>query len=149
MKNTELDELDIAILNLLQKNGRMPVKDISKQINLSSPAVSTRIERMQRSKYITGYQAIIDPIKVGLYTKAYICLEVKPEQKKKFYPYIEKCNNVIECCCVTGDYSMMLEVIFKTTIELDAFIGELQLFGRTKTLIAFSTSVDHRGILLE
>ena len=46
--------------------------------------------------------------------------------------YREK--NVIECNCVTGDYSML--------------IGELQYFGRTKTLIVFSTSVEHRGVEL-
>ena len=58
--------------------------------------------------------------------------------------YREK--NVIECNCVTGDYSMLLEVLFENTMELDRFIGELQYFGRTKTLIVFSTSVEHRGV---
>lgn len=61
--------------------------------------------------------------------------------------YIKKCKNVIECNCVTGDYSMLLEVLFENTMELDRFIGELQYFGRTKTLIVFSTSVEHRGVL--
>ena len=41
---------------------------------------------------------------------------------------------------------MVLEVLFPSTVELDKFIGELQRFGRTKTLIVFSTSVEHRGI---
>lgn len=57
-------------------------------------------------------------------------------------------KNVIECNCVTGDYSMLLEVLFESTMELDRFIGELQYFGRTKTLIVFSTSVEHRGVEL-
>lgn len=39
-----------------------------------------------------------------------------------------------------------MEVLFRSTVELDQFIGELQRFGRTKTLIVFSTSVEHRGI---
>ena len=43
--------------------------------------------------------------------------------------YIKKCKNVIECNCVTGDYSMLLEVLFENTMELDRFIGELQYFG--------------------
>ena len=60
--------------------------------------------------------------------------------------YREK--NVIECNCVTGDYSMLLEVLFENTMELDRFIGELQYFGRTKTLIVFSTEVEHRGVEL-
>lgn len=144
-----LDEIDVQILNILQTNGRASVKEIAKTVNLSSPAVSTRISHLEQNGYILGYQAQINPIALGLYTKAFISLEVAPVQKKEFYPYIHQCKNVIECNCVTGDYSMLLEVLFKNTVELDQFIGELQHFGRTKTLIVFSTNVEHRGIHLE
>lgn len=41
---------------------------------------------------------------------------------------------------------MLIEVMFKSTEELDHFIGELQTFGSTKTQIVFSTSVEHRGV---
>ena len=41
---------------------------------------------------------------------------------------------------------MLIEVIFQTAMQLDHFINELQHFGRTKTLIAFSTSVEHRNV---
>jgi Lrp/AsnC family transcriptional regulator, leucine-responsive regulatory protein len=146
MRHDKLDEIDIQILNILQKNGRKSIKEIALEVNLSSPAVSSRIEKMEKEGYITGYQAIVNHVAIGLYTKAFISLEVSPVEKKKFYPFIKKCPNVVECNCVTGDYSMLLEVIFKTTMELDLFIGELQRFGRTKTLIVFSTSVEHRGV---
>lgn len=116
-----IDDTDIQILNILQKNARIPVKELAKKINLSSP------------------------VALGMYTKAFICLEVAPVQKQEFYPYIRKCKHVVECNCVTGEYSMLLEVLFENTMELDQFIGELQRFGRTKTLIVFSTSVEHRG----
>ncbi|MDD2978349.1 MAG: Lrp/AsnC family transcriptional regulator [Hespellia sp.] len=141
-----MDEIDIQILNLLQKDARMNIKTIAQKVCLSSPAVSNRIEKLEREKYISGYQAIVNPMALGLYTKAFICLGVEPEEKKTFYPFIKKCLNVVECNCVTGDYSMLLEVLFKTTMELDVFIGELQKFGRTRTLIVFSTSVEHRGV---
>lgn len=146
MKHRDLDEIDVKLLNILQKNGRASIKELAKDVCLSSPAVSSRLERLEKEKYIVGYQAQIDPLKLGLYTKAFISLEVTPAQKKEFYPYIKQCKNVVECSCVTGDYSMMLEVLFENTMELDHFIGELQHFGRTKTLIAFSTSVEHRGV---
>lgn len=148
MKRTELDEIDMQILNILQKEARMPLKQVAAEVNLSSPAVSSRIQRLEQEGYILGYQAQVNPIALGLYTKAFISLEVAPVQKKEFYPYIKKCKNVVECNCVTGDYSMLLEVLFENTMELDRFIGELQHFGRTKTLIVFSTSVEHRGIAL-
>ncbi len=149
MRHNDLDEIDIEILNILQKDGRMAVKDIAEKVCLSSTAVSNRIEKLEQEKYIVGYQAIVNPLSIGLFTKDFISLEVTPAQKKEFYPYIKKCNNVVECNCVTGDYSMLLEVIFKTTIELDQFIGELQKYGRTRTQIVFSTSVEHRGIKIE
>ena len=67
-------------------------------------------------------------------------------EKPVFYPFINACPNVIECNCVTGAYSMLIKVAYETTLELDAFIGQLQKFGNTETQIVFSTPVEHRGI---
>ena len=146
MKHHELDPVDRTILNILQKEAKKPLKEIAEQVYLSTPAVSTRIEKMEREGYILGYQAQVNPLALGYHIKALIHLEVPPEDKEEFYPFVKACHNVIECNCVTGEYSMVLEVLFPDTVELDQFIGELQRFGRTKTLIVFSTSVEHRGI---
>ena len=78
--------------------------------------------------------------------KAFINLDMDPQRKPEFYPYIQSCGNVVECNCVTGDYSMLIEVLFGTTQELDTFINHLQQFGRTRTQIVFSTPVEHRGL---
>ena len=76
-------------------------------------------------------------------------MEVDPVRKKEFYPYIKSQLNVVECNCVTGDFSMLVEVLFPTTSDLDLFINELQHFGRTKTMIVFSTSVEHRDSFID
>lgn len=146
MKNNELDHIDKEILHMLQENARMSLKDIAQKVYLSSPAVSARIDNLVESGYIEGFHAQINTEKLGYHIKAFINLEVSPVDKKDFYPYIKECKNVVECNCVTGDYSMLLEVFFPSTDELDQFIGELQKYGRTKTLIVFSTSVEHRGL---
>lgn len=148
MKKETLDHIDIQILNILQENASTPIKEIAAHVFLSSPAVSARIERMERQGYILGYHAQVNPVALGYHIKAFISLEIEPIRKKEFYPYIKTCRNVIECNCVTGDYSMLLEVLFPDTVTLDQFIGELQSYGRTRTLIVFSTSVEHRGIFL-
>ena len=146
LKNNELDNIDKKIISMLQENARVSLKEIAEQVYLSSPAVSVRIDNLVESGYIQGFHAVINPIKLGYHIKAFINLEVSPVDKNDFYPYIKKCKNVVECNCVTGDYSMLLEVLFPSTDELDQFIGELQKYGRTKTLIVFSTCVEHRGI---
>ena len=141
-----MDNIDRKILTILQSNARTPLKLIAEQVFLSSPAVSARIERLEAAGLITGYQAQLSGAAMGFQIKAYINLEVEPVQKPEFYPYIEACPNVIECDCVTGDYSMLIKVCFHTTQELDQFINQLHRFGRTRTQIVFSTPVEHRGI---
>ena len=131
---------------MLQKNARVSIKDIAKEVFLSSPAVSARIEYLEKSGIISGYHAQVNPMFLGYHIKAFINLEVEPSQKKEFYPFIQAIPNVIECNCVTGDYSMLIEVAYRSTVELDHFINVLQQFGRTKTLIVFSTSVEHRDL---
>lgn len=142
----ELDATDRQIVDILQQDARLPVKTIAEKVSLSSPTVSARIERLQKDGVITGYMASVNPEVFDYRIKAFINLQVEPDQKKEFYPYIEGVPNVVECDCVTGDYSMLMAVYFKTTKELDLFIGQLQHFGRTKTQIVFSTSVERRGI---
>ena len=148
MKKNELDHIDIQILNLLQVDARMSLKDLAAKVFLSAPAVSARIDALVRSGFITGFHAQVDPIALGYHIKAFVSLEVEPVDKKEFYPYVKNCPNIVECNCVTGDYSMLLEVLFHSTVELDQFIGELQRFGRTRTMIVFSTSIEQRGIQL-
>lgn len=141
-----MDKIDRKILSILQENARTPLKFIAEQVYLSSPAVSARIERLENAGYILGYQAQLSSQQMGYQIKAFIQLEIEPVQKAEFYPYIENCLNVMECNCVTGDYSMLLKVCFHTTQELDQFINQLQQFGRTRTQIVFSTPVEHRGV---
>jgi len=141
-----MDNIDRKILNILQENARTPLKVIAEQVFLSSPAVSARIERLEAAGLIMGYQAQLSCAAMGYQIKAFIALEIEPRQKPEFYPYIESCANVMECNCVTGDYSMLIKVCFHTTQELDQFIDELGRFGRTRTQIVFSTPVEHRGI---
>ena len=141
-----MDNIDRKILTILQDNARTPLKVIAEQVFLSSPAVSARIERLEAAGLITSYQAQLSAAAMGYQIKAFISLEVEPRQKPEFYPYIEKCPNVMECNCVTGDYSMLLKVCFHTTQELDQFINQLDQLGRTRTQIVFSTPVEHRGI---
>ena len=141
-----MDNIDRKILTILQRNARTPLKVIAEQVFLSSPAVSARIERLETAGFITGYQAQLSGMAMGYQIKAFINLDMDPQRKPEFYPYIQSCTHVVECNCVTGDYSMLIEVLFGTTQELDQFINHLQQFGRTRTQIVFSTPVEHRGV---
>ena len=143
-----MDKINIKLLELLQKNARLSIKDLAKKVFLTSPAVSSRIEKMENCQIITGYTAKLNQLLMGYHITAFINLKLAPGQKEEFYPFIQDCPNVIECNCVTGEYSMLMKVAFPSTVELDTFIGVLQQFGPTQTQIVFSTPVPHREVFI-
>ncbi len=141
-----MDNIDKKIINLLQDNARHPLKFLASKVFLSSPAVSARIDKLEKDGIITGYHAEVDPIMLGYHVMAFINMSLDPKQKPQFYPYISECPNVLECNCVTGVYSMLIKVAFPNTMELDSFVSELQKYGKTETQIVFSTPVKSRGV---
>lgn len=146
MAEYKIDKIDRKILQMLEDNARVSVKEIAEANFMSSPAVANRIRRMEANDLIRHYYSDIDYSAMGYVVKAFINLEVKPEDKSEFYPFIDKIPNVIQCDCVTGDYSMLIQAAYRRPEELDHLVNELQKFGRTKTEIAFSTPIEHRPI---
>ena len=55
-----MDDLDRKILSLLAKNARMPVKEIAEQVSLTSPAVSSRIHKLETDGIISGYTVTLN-----------------------------------------------------------------------------------------
>jgi DNA-binding Lrp family transcriptional regulator len=130
-RSPALDRIDIAILSALQRNGRLTVQSLADQVALSPRACLERIRRLEASKIITGYQAIIDiealsrPINVF----AEIILERQVRQVG-FERRLAKIDNVVECWEVGGavDYIArfvcpdltLYEELTKALIEDDA-----------------------------
>lgn len=69
-----MDHIDRCIVDILQHNARLPVKEIASRVSLSSPAVCARIERLEKSGVLAGYQAIINVTAIGYLVKAFISL---------------------------------------------------------------------------
>lgn len=143
----KIDKIDQKILALLQTNARTPLKHLASKVFLSSPAVSSRIERLEKRGVISGYHAAINSSALDYHIKAFVNLALNPKEKEAFFAYIEDCPNVTECHCITGHCSMLMKVLFKTTDDLDIFVNHLQKFGETETQIIFSTPIEPRGIL--
>ena len=137
-----LDEVDKKILNRLRQNGRISLKELSAEVFLTMPAVSARIEKLEREGYIKGYHAEVNLEKLGYGIKACILITVKPEDNKKFYEFVRGERCILECNHITGNYSMILKAVFSSTTLLDEFLGRLQSFGKTETHVVFSTAVE-------
>ena len=73
-----MDDLDRKILALLAKNARMPVKEIAEKVALTSPAVSSRIHKLETDGIISGYTVMLNRPSDRVYVDALISLSVAP-----------------------------------------------------------------------
>jgi Lrp/AsnC family leucine-responsive transcriptional regulator len=109
-----LDTKDLAILQLLQKNARITVKEISAQVHLSTTPVHERIKRMEANGVIKQYATLLDhnKVKKGLMVICYVSL--KEHSKKagvKFIETIQALSEVMECFSISGEFDFMLKVV--------------------------------------
>ena len=143
-----MDEIDLKLLRLLQKNARTPIKALAGEVRLSSPAVSARIERLEKQGVIRAYTLDLDPLQLGHHILAYIHLDMQPIQKEEFYPFIAACSNVLECNCVTGNYSMLIKVYAYDNQHLMQLLNDqiqhIPGVTETETLISLEQSLNRQ-----
>ena len=65
MAGSHLDSYDRAILRVLSTEGRVSVIDLAARIGLSKSPTQARVKRLERGGVITGYRAMLDPIRIG------------------------------------------------------------------------------------
>ena len=64
----ELDELDLRLLDALQRNARSTFTELGSVVGLKPPAVHDRVKRLEQRGYIRGYSAQLDPKRLGLHS---------------------------------------------------------------------------------
>ena len=134
-----MDKLDYEILKRLNSNARTSLKQIAADVGITSPAVRTRIEKLEKDGIIRGYSLNLDTRAIGFMVTAFISVAVESPYKEEFYSFVQNCQNVIECHGITGNYFALLKALFKSTMELDNFLNRIQKYGETSTNIVLST----------
>lgn len=143
-----MDEKDISILELLQKDARMPLKEIGERVGLAAPTVHERIQSMLRQNVISGFTTVIDPKKVNLDITAFIMLYFQTGGSlgdPKVIELIRGIDDIQECFHLAGDEDLIIKIRTKNMTTLEDIILRLSKsghFSRTKTIIALSTVKD-------
>jgi len=149
----KLDEKDLSILAILQRDARTPHSKIAREIRLSDVAVRNRINRMVKEGVIEGFYAKIDVEKIGFGTKALIGLKLEKlfgERCEKFHKQLENMEEVREVHHVAGDFDCVLKVYVSDTEHLRELIfdkiPQLEGFAGIKTFIILGTSAEKFGL---
>ena len=127
-KSVQLDNLDNNLLKILNKEGRKPLIEISKQLKVSSDTVRYRINNLRKSGVITGFGVKIDYRKLNNnYHLIFLKLQNMNELKYKKLESLAKINeNIIIFIKTIGDHDLELEVETTNNKELDRLMKTLR-----------------------
>ena len=142
-----MDITDYRIIEILQEDGRVSMKDLGKIVGLTSPAVSERVKRLEEAGIIEGYKAIVNPDALGRVIKAFIHISLANNKYTEFLETAKKDPRIVECHHITGDDCSLLKVMVKDMYELEAVIDSIKKIGSTKTSVILSTPIHAKSIL--
>ena len=120
----ELDDIDRAILQLLQKDATLSVDEISAQVNLSRNACWRRIRLMEQAGIITGSVALVDPDRVGAPLTAIVLIRTNAHDSDwmtRFQSVLRTLPEVVGAYRMTGDLDYVLRVRVADVPAYDAF----------------------------
>ena len=137
-----MDEIDRQILTLLARNARLSVKEIAQQVALTSPAVSSRIRKLEKSRVIAGYTVLLHQPEARSQVDALISLSAAPNVREQLVQLMRSRPEVLQCYHVTGDYSFLIKVRCPDMSTLEHLITAFQKLGQTSTQIILSVPVD-------
>lgn len=112
-KSIILDEIDLQIMRILQKNAKLTTKELADAVHLTPTPVFERQKRLERNGYIKKYMAVLDPDKLnqGLLVFCKVKLkQINLELAKNFTRCIRLIPEVIECYNTSGQYDYLLKV---------------------------------------
>jgi Lrp/AsnC family leucine-responsive transcriptional regulator len=139
----QLDEIDVVILEILQKNGRTRRNDLAQAVDLSIPSVSERLKKLEENGFITGYTVVIDPKKVGKDITAFITVTVDSSKHyNSFIDHARATDEILEIHSVTGSGTHLIKIRTENTSTLEKLLSKIQAWAgvvNTTTSVVLST----------
>lgn len=140
-----LDPTDWSILVELQRDGRMPITELARRVNLSASATTDRVKRLEATGVITGYRAHVDLEKVGFLVLAVVRLKYPGSQHQPLHRVLNERPEILECLRTTGEDCYQLKVSATSMAHLEQVVNELAQFGSTTTNLVYSQPLPYRG----
>jgi len=148
-----IDDVDVRLLEILQRQGRTKRSDMAASVGLSLPAVSERLRKLEERGYITGYHAVVDPRMFRKDICAFVSVTVDSSRHyQQFLEHAHAADEIAECHAITGEGSHLLKVRTENTASLERLLARIQSWAgvsSTRTHLVLSTSKETTHIRIE
>ena len=152
----ELDDIDLQILNILQKRAKLTIKELANAVHLSPTPVFERQKRLERLGYIKKYITVLDPEKLGQGLLVFCKVRLKQinrEIAEVFHHRVQRIPEVTECYNTSGNYDYLLKVRVQDMNDYQEFIlnklGAIESVGSIESTFVISEVKQTHGINLQ
>jgi Lrp/AsnC family leucine-responsive transcriptional regulator len=140
-----LDPINLRLLKELRADGRLGMAELSRRVGMSAPAVTERVQRLERAGVIVGYRAEIDPRALGFPIAAVVRIRPAPGQLRRIPEIAQDTPAVAECYRITGEDCFLMKLYLRSIDELEDVLDRFTPYGLTTTSIVHSAHVPGRG----
>lgn len=120
-----LDRIDLQLLDLLQREGRISNADLAERVSLSASACLRRVQRLEADGLIAGYRAVLDVHKLGYGLQAFVRLQLARHDAASIESFVARVadwDEVIACHALTGDMDYLLHVLVQDLEHFSRFL---------------------------
>jgi Lrp/AsnC family leucine-responsive transcriptional regulator len=125
MDGNRFDRTDLALLAILQREGRISNAELAERVSLSASACLRRVQRLEQDGVLAGYAALIDPTRVGLGLQAFVRVQLSRHDAAaiaEFTECVAGWDEVVACHALTGDMDYLLHVAVQDLAHFSRFL---------------------------
>jgi Lrp/AsnC family transcriptional regulator for asnA, asnC and gidA len=130
-----LDEIDLRLLEILQKNCKTNFTHISNELSIPESTIRYRIERLEKKGIITNYIALVNPRKVGLNITAITMIKLNPPSIQKVSKKLAKFHELRHLFRTTGLYDLVSVVNARDITHLNKLMEEIKMIEGIREVI--------------
>lgn len=124
----ELDNIDLNILDVLQRDGRISFTDLAAEVGLSTTPCLERVRRLEDAGIITGYRAEVNPGALGLNLLVFLEVSLRYQSSQAFDDFRQAAQtipNLLECHLISGEADYVLKLRLTDISEYRHTLGEI------------------------
>lgn len=141
-----LDQVNRWLLRELAAEPRITMSALARRVGMSAPAVSERIQRLERAGVITGYRVDISPAALGLPVTAFVRIRPTAGQLPKIAQLAKETPEISECHRISGEDCFLFKLHAATIEDIEKTLDCFLTYGQTISSIVISTPVPPRGL---
>lgn len=141
-----LDPVNRQLLGELAVDPRITMSALARRVGMSAPAVSERVQRLERAGVITGYRVDISAAALGLPVTVFVRIRPTAGQLAKIAELARQTPEVSECHRISGEDCFLMKLHAATIEAIEETLDRFLAYGQTITSVVVSTPVPPRTL---